>query len=115
MELPLVTRRRFNDELTKKQETVRERDRQLSRLGHTVLGVKQEHAKLLSDLRLVRLQIEYPSRVSDKVGFSFQMHGGVFDGFRGDRNFVELLSYMIEGAMRQTPEGRAVLSGLFTG
>jgi len=118
MRWPLVSRSRYEaeaDAAVVAREAVKDRERKLAHLGHRIVEVKREHAKLLTDLRLVRVQIEYPSPVSDKIGFQFQMHGAVFDGFRGDRLFVELLAYMVEGQMRETPEGRETLAGLYTG
>lgn len=115
---PFVLRRnydRLGAKYDRQVQTLKERDRALSRLGHTVEETKREHAKLLSDLRLIRVQIEYPSPASDKIGFTFQMHGSIFDGFRHDQRFVDLLAYMVEGQMRQTPEGRETLAGLYMG
>jgi hypothetical protein len=113
MRWPLVMRRRHEHELAQARTTIRERDRQLARLGHKLVEVKRAHAKLLTDLRLVRVQLDYPQRAGDRIGFMFQLPEAVFDGFRGDRDFVGLVAYMVEDAMRRSPEGRRALAGIY--
>lgn len=93
-------------------EDVRAREKALANLGHRMKERTRAQAQLVSDLRLIRVHVEYPHRVGERVGFSVQMPEFIFDGFRRDVEFRDILSTMIEQAMWREPEGRKLIAGI---
>src|SRR5215467_4254943 len=114
MKWPLVKRSKYDKvliALSDQRCKTKQRDQALAKLGHKLIETKYEFGKTLSDLRLVRFRIDYPHHNDDKIGFTFQMDGALFDGFRHNGPFTEMLAYMIHRYMMQTPEGRKSLAG----
>lgn len=113
MRLPFVKLsewRRQQDEIADLREQVRNRDRQLSKMGHKIPEMQREYAKLLEDLRIIQVNIEHPYRTGESIKFQFEIAGSIFDGYRRNDKFVDLIAHMVENMMRSTLEGRKALS-----
>ncbi len=67
---------------------------------------------MLSDLRLVRVHVDALRPRTDRIRCGFEIDGAVFDGFRSDRTFIDLVSMMVYEAIAREPEGRSFMAGI---
>lgn len=116
MKWPFVSKKeykRLEDQYDLTLQKLKERDRQMSKLGHKLIETKRNYMQLFESLRVVRVHLDMQRPRMGKVGFSVEMPEAVFDAYRHDTTFLDALSYYIEHAMMTEPEGRALLAGIY--
>lgn len=102
----------LEEKLERSQERVKDRDRALAKLGHQRDQAYRDTVKLVDDLRVVRLHIDYGHGRSNRIAFTFTLADEIlFDSFRRRYDFKHILVLMIEEAMWKSPEGQSLLAG----
>lgn len=110
----LVKRSRFHKlelDLWRRGLQVHDQQVALSKLGRRRVEEKREYAEMLDGMRLVRATIEGNPHRGETVTFVVRMPEYLFDNYRHNTTFRELLVYHIEHVMRSQPEGRSILAG----
>lgn len=116
MSNPFVRRRRLaaaEDTIARLELKVRDQQRACASLGHARDNAYRDAAKLITDMRLVRVHVESGYTRAERFALAIEFPDYVFESFRYDKTFRETLSYMVEDAIMREPDTRrSMLAGV---